>query len=96
MLPRRNLSGRHPAAPRPACAQPPDWPGRVLVTVALARVQAIIDRIAADVDELARARRAGDLDTAAVVPGRRAERRPRLAEPDLEFRAFCARRGFGH
>jgi hypothetical protein len=24
---------------------------------------------------------------------RRAERRRRLAEPDLEFRAFCARRG---
>ncbi len=45
----------------------------------------------ADVDELARARRAGD--TAAVLPGRRAERRRRLAEPDLEFRAFCARRG---
>ncbi len=42
-------------------------------------------------DELARARRAGD--TAAVLPGRRAERRRRLAEPDLEFRAFCARRG---
>ena len=39
-----------------------------------------------DVDELARARRAGDLDTAAVLPDRRAERRRRLAEPDLEFR----------
>jgi hypothetical protein len=35
-------------------------------------VQPVIDRIAADVDELARAR---------------------LAEPDLEFRAFCARKG---
>ena len=46
-----------------------------------------------DVDELARARRAGDLDTAAVLPGPRAERRRRLAEPDLEFRAFCARKG---
>jgi hypothetical protein len=43
--------------------------------------------------ELARARRAGDLDTAAVLPGRRAERRRRLAEPDLEFRACCARGG---
>jgi hypothetical protein len=50
-------------------------------------------RPAADVDELARARRAGHLDTAAVLPGRRAERRRRLAEPDLEFRAFCARKG---
>ena len=37
----------------------------------LARVAAVIDRIAADVDELARARRV----------------------QDLEFRAFCARKG---
>ena len=70
-----------------------DWPDRALVAVDLARVGAVIDRIAADVDELARARRVRDLDTAAVLPGRRAERRRRLAEPDLEFRAFCARRG---
>jgi hypothetical protein len=70
-----------------------DWPDRAFVAVDLARVQAVIDRIAADVDELARARRAGDLDTAAVLPDRRAERRRRLAEPDLEFRAFCARKG---
>jgi hypothetical protein len=69
-----------------------DWPGRAVVAVDLARVWAVIDRIAADVDELARARRAGDLDTAAVLPDRRAERRRRLAEPDLEFRAFCTRR----
>ena len=34
-----------------------------------------------------------DLDTAAVLPDRRAERRRRLAEPDLEFRGFCARKG---
>ena len=53
---------------------------------------AVIDRIAADVDELARARRARDLGTAAVLPDPRAERRRRLAEPDLEFRAFCTRR----
>ena len=59
----------------------------------LARVAAVIDRIAADVDELARARRAGALDIAAVLPDRRAERRRRLAGPDLEFRAFCARKG---
>ena len=31
-----------------------DWPDRAVVTVDLARVQAVIDRIAADVDELAR------------------------------------------
>ena len=59
----------------------------------LARVSAVIDRVAADVDELARARRAEDLDTAAVLPDPRAERRRQLAEPDLEFRAFCARTG---
>ncbi len=56
------------------------------MAVDLARVRAAIDRIAADVAELARARRAGDLDTAAMLPDRRAERRRRLAEPDLEFR----------
>jgi hypothetical protein len=48
--------------------------------------------VAADVDELARARRVQDLATAAVLPDPRAERRRRLAEPDLEFRAFCTRR----
>ena len=69
-----------------------DWPNRAVVAVDLARVAAVIDRIAADVDELARARRVEDLETAAVLPDRRAERRRRLAEPDLEFRAFCARR----
>ena len=70
-----------------------DWPDRAIVAVDLARVAAVIDRIAADVDELARARRVQDLDTAAVLPDRRSERRGRLAEPDLEFRAFCARGG---
>jgi hypothetical protein len=69
-----------------------DWPDRAIVAAGLARVAAVIDRIAADMDELARARRVQDLDTAAVLPGPRAERRRRLAEPDLEFRAFCTRR----
>jgi len=69
-----------------------DWPDRAVVAVDLARVAAVIDRIAADVDELARARRVQDLTTAAVLPDPRAERRRRLAEPDLEFRAFCTRR----
>jgi len=69
-----------------------DWPDRAVVTVDLARVQAVIDRIAAD-GRTRPARRAGDLDTAAVLPDRRAGRRRRLAEPDLEFRAFCARKG---
>ncbi len=69
-----------------------DWPDRAVVAIDLARAAAVIDRIAADVDELARARRFQDLTTAAVLPDPRAERRRRLAEPDLEFRAFCTRR----
>ena len=63
-----------------------DWPDRAIVAVDLARVAAVIDRIAADVDELARARRVQDLTTAAVLPDPRAERRRRLAEPDLGLR----------
>jgi hypothetical protein len=63
-----------------------------LVAIDLPRVAAILDRIAADIDKLPRARRVQDLDTAAVLSDRRAERRRRLAEPDLEFRAFCTRR----
>ena len=58
-----------------------DWPDRAIVAVNVARVAAVIDRVAADVDELARARRVQDLTTAAVPPDRRAERRRRLAEP---------------
>ncbi|CAI7976509.1 conserved hypothetical protein [Frankia sp. Hr75.2] len=68
-----------------------DWPDTAHVAVDLARVRAVLDRIAADLDELARARRVVDLDTAAVLPDRHAERRRRLAEPDLDFRDFCAR-----
>ena len=32
-----------------------------------------------------------DLDAAAAGPDRRAERRRRVAEPDLDFREFCRR-----
>ncbi len=73
---------------RPAAGRP----DRAVVAVDLARVRAVIDRIAAGVDELARARRVQDLTTAAVLSDPRAERRRRLAEPGLEFRAFCTRR----
>lgn len=74
---------------RPAVDLRPDGdqPERALVAIDLPRVAAILDRIAADIDKLAGARRVGDLAAAAVLPGRRAERRRRLAEPDLEFRA---------
>jgi hypothetical protein len=52
-----------PAASLPS---PTDGPDRAVVAVDLARVRAVIDRIAADVDELARAQRVQDLDTASV------------------------------
>ena len=68
-----------------------DHPARALVVAGLPRVAAILDRIAADIDELASARRVDDLAAAAVLPGRRAERRRRVAEPDLDFREFCRR-----
>ncbi len=59
-----------------------DWPGTAHVVVNLARVRAIIERIAADVDEFARARRVDELATAAIRPDRRAERRRRAAGSD--------------
>ena len=65
------------------------------MAAALVRVAAVIDRIAADVDELARAR---DLTTAAVLPGPRAERRWRLpasSTPHLE-RAWDAWQARGY
>jgi hypothetical protein len=68
-----------------------DWPDRAVIPVDLARVRAVIGRIAADIDELARARRLADLGAAAAPPDRRAERRRRVSEPDLDFREFCRR-----
>ncbi len=50
-----------------------DHPERAHVVADLARVAAILNRIAADADELARARRVADLDAAAVPGDRRAE-----------------------
>ena len=69
-----------------------DHPERALVVIGLPRVAAILDRIAAGIDERARARRVQDLNTAAVLPDPRAGRRRRPAGPDLEFRALCTRR----
>jgi hypothetical protein len=43
--------------------------------------------------DLARTRRAQNLNTAAVLPGPQAERRRQLAEPDLEFRYDVPRAG---
>jgi hypothetical protein len=58
------------------------------VRVDLARVAAVLRRIAYEVDELARARVVADLDQAAVAGDRRAEHRRRLAEPGLSYAAF--------
>ncbi len=66
-----------------------DWPASAVVALNLARVAAVLERIASDVEELARARRVEELTTAAVLADQRRERRRRLAEPDLDFRAFC-------
>jgi hypothetical protein len=54
------------ASLRPAAG----WPDRAIVAVDLARVRAVIDRVAADVDELARARRAQDLTPPRCCPTR--------------------------
>ncbi|CAI7977011.1 conserved hypothetical protein [Frankia sp. Hr75.2] len=70
-----------------------DWPDTCVVAVRLPRVAAIRRRTAYDVEELARARRVTDLQTAALGEDPRAERRRRMAEPDLTFAAFCERTG---
>jgi hypothetical protein len=67
-----------------------DHPCRAHVVADLPRVAAILQRIVADVDELARARRVAELDAAAALPDRQAERRRRVAEPDLDFRNSAA------
>ncbi|HEY5178858.1 MAG TPA: hypothetical protein VIJ07_03645, partial [Dermatophilaceae bacterium] len=70
-----------------------DWPDTAHIAVDLARVRAVLHRIAADLDELARARRIADLNTAAtpgaITPGTpeqsgpryRLAQRPRLSHP---------------
>lgn len=68
-----------------------DFPDTYAVPIRLPRVAAILRRIAFDVDELARARRVDDLQAARVADDTRAERRRRLAEPDLSSAEFCDR-----
>jgi hypothetical protein len=64
-----------------------DHPERALAVTGLPGVAAIVDRVVG-IDELARARQARDLDTAAVLPGPRAVRRrrrlPASSAPQLE------------
>ncbi len=73
-----------------------DWPDTSNVGVDLARVAAVLDRIAADIAELSRARRVQDLNSAAIRPQRRSERRRRLAELDLDFATFCQAKRIPH
>ncbi|MER6625395.1 hypothetical protein [Streptomyces sp. NPDC000931] len=68
-----------------------DFPDTCTVPVRLPRVAAILRRIAFDIDELACARRVEDLQAAQVADDPRAERRRRLAEPDLRYAEFCDR-----
>ncbi|MFE1271294.1 hypothetical protein [Streptomyces sp. NPDC058758] len=69
-----------------------DFPDRANVAVDSARLSAILRRIAFGVDELARARNVDDLTGVRVGDGPRAERRRRLAEPDLEYAEFTRRK----
>ncbi|WP_405787228.1 hypothetical protein OG753_04205 [Streptomyces sp. NBC_00029] len=69
-----------------------DFPDRSNVVVDSARVSAILRQIAYDVDELARARSVEDLTGARPGNDPRAERRRRLAEPDLEYAEFTRRK----
>ncbi len=64
-----------------------DHPDRCNVIVDLGRVRRVLLRIAADIDELARARTVEELEHAQVEPDVRAERRRRLAESPLAFPA---------
>ena len=64
-----------------------DHPDRCNIVVDLDRVRRVLLRIAADIDELARARTVEDLEHAQIDPDVRAERRRRLAESPLAFPA---------
>jgi hypothetical protein len=64
-----------------------DHPERCNIVVDLGRVRRVLLRIAADVDELARARSVDELEHAQVDRDVRAERRRRLAESPLAFPA---------
>jgi hypothetical protein len=74
-------SGRKPVVNlRP----PSDWPDTDNVIVNERRIQRILRRIAGDVEELARARRAQELSSATVDRDPRLGRRRRFGEPPIE------------
>ncbi|PNV32223.1 hypothetical protein C1708_07895 [Streptomyces sp. DH-12] len=68
-----------------------DFPDRHPVAVDLPRVAAVLRRTAYGIDDLARTRSVDDLDQARTHDDPRAERRQRLAEPDLAFAEFYSR-----
>jgi hypothetical protein len=84
---------REPYPPAANLRPDGDWPDTCMAVAGLPRIAAILRRVAYDVEELTRARRVEDLQAAAVGDDPRAERRRRLAEPDLGFREFCERTG---
>jgi hypothetical protein len=65
-----------------------DWPDTAHVAAGLARVAAVLDCIASGAGELGPGP-AGPENSRSRPSGRRAERRRRLAGPDLEFGTFC-------
>lgn len=68
-----------------------DHPGRAHAVADLPRVAAIVQWVAANIDEAARVCRAAGLGAAAAGPDRRAGRRRRVAEPDPGFPESCRR-----
>ena len=64
-----------------------DHPDRCSIVVDIGRVRRVLLRIAADIEELARARSVEELEHAQVDRDVRAERRRRLAESPLAFPA---------
>ncbi|MFD6327640.1 hypothetical protein ACFWOL_33590 [Streptomyces sp. NPDC058442] len=85
-----HLDGR-PYPPAAHLRPEGNFPDTCAVPIRLPRVAAILRRIAFDVEELARARCVEELQAAKVVDDPRAERRRRLAEPDLSYTEYCDR-----
>jgi hypothetical protein len=77
------------ARQRSTCFRAGDHPERALVVIGLPRVAAILDRIAADIDEPARAQPVQDLDTAAVPPDPGDEHRRPLSPDELSSQPHC-------
>jgi hypothetical protein len=62
-----------------------DWPGTYYVPVDQARIVRVLQRIAHDLEELARARRVADMSTGTDEVDPRLRLRRRLAEPPIKL-----------